>query len=126
MDKLFITDLRFHGHCGISEDERRSGQRLSVDVELILDLGAASRSDHLRDTVNYADVASRIVAIGREEKFSLIEALAVRIAEDLLGRYPVEEAVIRVHKCLPPVEAIQGTFGIEIRRRCGDFPSVPT
>jgi dihydroneopterin aldolase len=117
MDKLFVTGLEFHGHCGITEEERRTGQRLSVDVEISCDLVAAGRSDHIKDTVDYALVCSRVLAIGRNEKFSLVESLAERIAEDLLDHFSsTSDILVRVHKCLPPVEEIRGFFGVEIRR----------
>ena len=116
-DRILISRIEFHGHCGVTEEERRPGQRLSVDVEAALDLSAASRSDAVRDTVDYAAVSERVLEIGRNGKFALVETLAGRIAEDLLSRFPLlEEVTVRVRKCIPPVEAIQGTFEVEIRR----------
>jgi dihydroneopterin aldolase len=46
-----------------------------------------------------------------------VESLAERIAEDLLGHFSsTSEILVRIHKCLPPVEEIRGSFGVEIRR----------
>ena len=37
-------------------EERRLGQKFTVDLALSLDLRAAGRSDQLEQTVSYADV----------------------------------------------------------------------
>ena len=53
MDRLIIKGIEFTGHCGITEEERASGQRLSADIEVTLDISKATASDRLEDTVNY-------------------------------------------------------------------------
>lgn len=119
MDKLIITDLQFHGHCGISQEEREAGQRLSVDLDLYCDIQKAVASGDPGKVADYSGVAQTVIEIGHKERFSLIEDLAEQIAREIIKQFPVEEVVVRVKKIQPPVEAIQGYFGVEIRRRSG-------
>lgn len=121
MDKLIITDLEFHGHCGITKVEREVGQRLSLDLELYCELQKSSAADRLRGLPDYSQVASVVLDIGRKERFRLLESLAEHIARMLMKQFSVEGVVLRVKKFHPPVEAIQGYFGVEIRRRAGDL-----
>jgi dihydroneopterin aldolase len=58
-----------------------------------------------------------VLEIGRKERFKLLESLAEHIAERLMKEFSVNEVVLRVKKPHPPVEAIQGYFGVEIRRQ---------
>jgi dihydroneopterin aldolase len=117
MDKLIITDLQFHAHCGITSAEQEAGQRLSLDLELYIDLKKSSTADALLALPDYGHVANVVVEVGRKERFNLLESLADHIARILIKQFPVDEVVLRVKKLHPPVEAIQGYFGVEIRRR---------
>ncbi len=117
MDKLIITDLQFHAHCGITPAEQEAGQRLSLDLELYCDLKKSTPVDALLGLPDYGHVASVVLEVGRRERFKLLESLAEHIAEILIKQFPVEEVVLRVKKPHPPVEAIQGYFGVEIMRR---------
>ena len=121
MDKLIITDLQFQGHCGVTKAEREVGQRLSMDLELYCELQKTSTADTFQGLPDYNHVASVVLGVGRNERFKLLESLASHIAGILMKQFAVEEVVLRVKKIHPPVEAIQGYFGVEIRRRQGDF-----
>ena len=125
MDKLIISDLQFHGHCGITETEQEIGQRLSLDLELYCDIQKASAADSLLGYLDYRHVVGVVLAIGRKERFKLLESLAETLAQVLIKQFPVEEVVLRLKKMHPPVEAIQGYFGVEIRRRMSDLPKMP-
>ena len=117
MDRLIIKGIEFTGHCGITEEERASGQRLSADIEVTLDISKATASDRLEDTVNYVEICDKVLAIGRLEKYNLLETLAERIASEILKSYNVTDVVIRLRKCSVPIEAIHGYFEVEIRRK---------
>jgi dihydroneopterin aldolase len=117
MYKLMIADLQFHAHCGVTPAEQEAGQRLSLDLELYCDLRKSSGTDALLEHPDYSHVADVVLEAGRKERFKLLESLAEHIAEILLKQFPVNEVVLRVKKLHPPVEAIQGYFGVEIRRQ---------
>ncbi len=126
MDKLIITDLQFHAHCGITTAEQEAGQRLSLDLELYCDLKKSSTADALLELPDYSHVSSVVLDVGRKERFKLLEALAEHIAKILIKQFPVSEVVLRVKKLHPPVEAIQGYFGVEIRRQSTkNLPKLP-
>jgi len=117
LDKLIIKEIELIGHCGITEDERTTGQRLSVDIELSTDITTAANSDLLQDSIDYVSVCNLIVSIGSEGKFNLLEALAERMAQEVLGKYNVSEILIRLRKTSVPVTPIRGCFEVEIRRK---------
>lgn len=116
MDKVIVQGIRFYGHHGVEEAERELGQHFEVDVELSLDLLPAGRSDDLKVTVDYAEVHRLVVEIGTKERFQLLEAMAERIAQAILERFPVEEVRVRARKPSPPLQGELGYVGVEILR----------
>lgn len=116
-DKIFIEDVRFYGHHGVTDAQQSVGAWFGVDVELALDLTSAGLSDDLRATVDYGEVTRRVVEIGTKERVYLLERLAALLADALLREFPVEAVRVRVRKLSPPVEGIPGIPGVELIRR---------
>lgn len=117
MDTIFVEAIEFYAYHGASDEEQNVGHRYAVDVELTFDTRRAGRSDDLNDTVNYSRVAKRIVAIGTQEQYRLLEALAARLAETILSEFPVEAVRLRVKKMTPPMNVIARAVGVEIYRQ---------
>ena len=116
-DKIFLEDLRFYGHHGVTKDQQTVGAWFSVDVELAIDLGPAAVSDDLRATVDYGLVAARIVEVCTKPRVNLLERLAGSVAQMLLGEFPCREVRVRVRKLTPPMEGLHATPGVEVTRR---------
>jgi len=52
-DRVGIEGIQFYAYHGHRSEESTLGQRFELAVQAYLDLGAAGRSDHLEDTLNY-------------------------------------------------------------------------
>ena len=115
-DRLRITDVQFHGHCGCTEAERETGQRLSVDLELELPLRLAAEADDLNQTVDYVKLTQGVVQLGRQLRPVLVETLAERIAALVLSQFRCSSVTVRLRKISPPVEEIRGAFEVELTR----------
>ena len=118
MDKMIIRGMRFFGYHGVIPEENKLGQQFIVDVELTLDLEEAAAADDLAKTVNYADLHARVKRIVEGPPCRLIEALARRIATDLLATYTnINEALVRVTKPHPPFDIHFDGVTVELRRK---------
>ena len=120
-DRIELRGMRFEGRHGVLPEEAKDAQPFEVDVVLELSLAAAGAADDLARTADYGDVYRRARAIVEEgPHVALIEALAERIAAEVLTRHPAVDAVtVRVRK---PRAPLPGTFewaGVEIRRERG-------
>ena len=115
-DRLIISGLEFFGHCGITVEEQKTGQRFSVKLEMACDIRQAAKSDRLEDAVDYAAVSKKIIEIGRDESFHLIEAMAERIANVLLKEFGIHEVKLMLKKLHPPIEPIMKHAAVEIHR----------
>lgn len=113
-DRLALADVRCMCHIGVTDEERRERQRLSVDVELYADLEEAGRSGDLARTIDYRQVCEAVRGLLESGRFHLVEAAASGVLQLLLARFPIRRAVVRVRKfVLPDV----GHVEIQMERR---------
>ncbi|MEW9702484.1 dihydroneopterin aldolase [Paenibacillus sp. SI8] len=118
MDKIILSRMQFFGHHGVFQEENQLGQRFYVDVELMVPLDKPGKSDHLDDTINYAEVFFKVKDIVEGRTFKLIEALAENIASELLHTYTsINEVTVRVIKPHPPFAVIFDGVTVEINRK---------
>ena len=98
-DHITLTGIQAKGFHGVYPDERRDGQDFIVDAILQINLDPAAHTDELSLTVNYAEIAQLIEAEIKGEPVDLIETLALRIIEKILGQYELIDSVaVTVHK----------------------------
>ena len=121
-DKIKLNAIRFYGYHGVSDEEQATGRQYEVDIELPLDLRAAGRSDRIRDTINYRELFEIVLKRGNAQRFRLLEALAHRIADDILRQIDVPEVLVRVRKLAPPLPSFVDSAEVEIVRTRADFP----
>lgn len=103
-DQIELFGVRDYGYHGVLQHEREQGQYFSIDATLGLSIAHAAQTDHLADTVNYAEVSDAIRARITGEPMDLIEKLAELIAEDCLAFPQVVSARVQVHKPDAPIE----------------------
>lgn len=117
MDKILLNGLSFYGYHGVLQEEQRLGQKFFIDIELILDLIEAGKSDDLSKSVSYADVFDVVKEIVEGKPFKLIEALAEAISSRIFKDFTqVSEVVIKIKKPEAPVPGVYNYFGVEIHR----------
>lgn len=116
-DRITLSGLRAFGHHGVYEFERTQGQDFAVDVALDLELRPASRSDDVRDTVDYGGLADRLAAVIAGEPVNLIETLAERIAEVCLADERVAAVTVTVHKPQAPIPHQFADVAVTLSRR---------
>jgi len=116
-DRLLLRGLRVMALCGALPEERTRAQPFELDVDLGVDLAPAGLSDDLGDTVDYGAVCAAVAAAAEGEQFTLMEAMAHRIAEVCLGADPrVQLVTVEVRKLRPPVPQHLSTSGVRITR----------
>lgn len=115
-DILFVEDIRFYGHHGVTAAQQEVGAWFSVDVELALDLTPAALADDVEATVDYGAVVRRVVACSTEQRVRLIERLAGLLTEVLLREFPAREVTVRVRKVTPPLDGIAAVPGVQMKR----------
>ncbi|GLV13502.1 dihydroneopterin aldolase [Alicyclobacillus hesperidum] len=118
LDEIALLGMRFYGYHGAYEGERQLGQRFIVSLWLSIDLRRAGEADDLGLTVNYADVYAAVQKIVEGEPKRLLEALAERIAQTVLGEFPlIRSVVVEVEKPGAPIPGVLDTVRVRIYRK---------
>lgn len=117
MDKIYLNEMEFYGYHGVLAEETRLGQRFRVSLALEVDLKEAGVYDDINKTVNYAEVYDLCKEIVEGETYKLIEAVAERIASQILEKFSlVKRLTVTVIKPDPPIRGHYESVAVEITR----------
>ena len=116
MDKILVSSIDCVAAIGVTAEERTIRQRLSIDVEVLVDAARAARADSLKYTIDYSRVATLVMDVCRSRDFHLIETLAELLAARILAEFPTPQVRLLVRKISPVVEPRVSHVSIEIVR----------
>jgi dihydroneopterin aldolase len=116
-DRISLAGLRVFARHGVHDEERRDGQEFVIDAVLWADTSAAAAGDDLSATVDYSELADRLVAAASGPPVRLIETLADRLAQVCLVGPLVQEAEVTVHKPQAPIPHSFSDVAVTIRRK---------
>lgn len=98
MDVIELRGIRVMGKHGANPGERETEQPFDLDVRLEMDLRQPSHSDDLEETLNYAELHSRVTAIVQSTSFVLLERLAAEVVNAIFADARVARARVRIGK----------------------------
>ncbi|KAB8126415.1 dihydroneopterin aldolase [Gracilibacillus oryzae] len=117
MDKIYLNQMMFYGYHGLFPEERKLGQRFSVDLILELDLSKPGKTDQMEHSINYGAAYKLVKEIVEGEAVNLVEALAENIATQLLLDFSLLQACnVKVYKPDPPIPGHYQSVAVEIYR----------
>lgn len=120
-DTINLSGLAIHAHHGVTQSEAEAGQVFRLDLVLLTDLTNASRTDKLKNTVPYEQVASTVKKAFCTRRYQLVEAAAGAVADALLESFPAIRGIqVTVYKSHAPVAATIDHVGVTIRRQRPD------
>jgi dihydroneopterin aldolase len=116
-DAIFINGLVLHAYHGVMPHEAKVGQPFKLDLVLDIDLGAASRSDMLKDTISYETLVKIVSEAFCVRRYRLVEAAAGAVADTVLDRHPqIRSARVTVRKPHAPIAATFDDVGVIVVR----------
>lgn len=110
-DVIFLRGLEVECIIGFIEWERRVRQTVVIDLELPVDCARAAVKDAVADTLDYKQVAKRVIAFVAASEFQLVETLAERLAQLLLAEFAMPWVRISINK----PGAIRGSRDVGVR-----------
>lgn len=115
-DTITLRGLRVRAHHGVYDFERENGQDFVVDLVVGIDLQPASTSDDVAATIHYGELAEKVAAAVASDPVDLIETVAERVADVVLG-YPAAISVrVTVHKPDAPISVPFDDVAVSILR----------
>ncbi len=106
----------FFGYHGAMSEEQEIGGRYEVDIDLLGDFRNASKSDDLKNAVDYQKAYESIKPIVEGAKFHLIEGLAEAVANKILDEFEVSSVNIRLRKRNVPIGGVIDFVEVELSR----------
>ncbi|MGH8488641.1 MAG: dihydroneopterin aldolase [Gammaproteobacteria bacterium] len=98
MDIIYINDLRIEAVIGVYAWERQLKQVVIFDLEIGTDIRKAALTDSVADTLNYKDVAKRVLAFVTDSRYQLVESLAEAVAELIIKEFDIPWLRLRLNK----------------------------
>lgn len=121
IDRIELTGIRAVGTIGLLPEETQRPQPFEVDIVMELDVRAAGATDDLTLSVDYGTAIAMAAKVIETEHTLLLERVATRIAEEILGLARVDAVEVVVRKLRPPVPYDIDTTAVRVRRRASDL-----
>ena len=116
MGLIQIENMEFYAFHGHYKEEQIVGNKFFVDLTIETDMTVPSKSDNLKDAVNYQK-AYQIVKAEMEKKSYLLENIAGRILDELYKEMSgIKKATIKVSKMNPPIGGKIGSVSVVMER----------
>lgn len=110
-----IKNATFYGYHGVSNEEQNVGGKFEADIDIYTDFSEAAEGDDLSKTVDYYQIYSFLNQYAVKQKYYLIEALAVEIADELLKKFSrIIKVAVRVRKNNPPLGGVVDCVEAEV------------
>jgi len=97
-DHLFIDNLEMEVRIGTTPEEKAFPQVVFISAKIFLPLARAGKTDALQETLDYAEIISKIKTHLTEKSFNLVEKVAEDTADIALHYRGVVAVWVRVAK----------------------------
>lgn len=117
-----IKKATFYGYHGVRSEEQSVGGKFEADVDIYTDFSKAAKKDSLADTIDYHKVYKFLYRMALEQKYYLIESLAMRIADELLINFQsINKVAVRIRKNNPPLGGVVDCVEVEVIKERKDL-----
>jgi len=117
MGKIKLKNVKIYSNHGCLNEEGLIGSEYVLQLEVKTDLNKSSKSDNLKDTVDY--VALNLIIKEEMLKHSkLLETVAKRIIDRVFNEHlTVKKARVEISKINPPIGGDVEAVSIIIKRK---------
>jgi 7,8-dihydroneopterin aldolase/epimerase/oxygenase len=97
-DEIHIEQLEVSSVIGVSEHERKTPQRLTINISFWPRRQTRDMEDKIGQTINYAIVAEETQRFVQDQAVNLIETLADGLVAHLLKNFPIQKITVEIRK----------------------------
>ena len=99
-DRIVLRKLSMAARIGVYDWEQTAPQPIVVELSFELPASQAAQTDHLADTVDYAQVVARLREVAMQPR-QLVEAMAEHMARMVLNEFPIQWLRLELVKLAP-------------------------
>jgi dihydroneopterin aldolase len=119
--EVSLENMEFFAYHGYYDEEQKVGNRYSVDVCIIADVGKAAEQDKLQSTINYEKIYA-LVKQQMDIKARLLEHFAYKIILQLFQTFATAKTVeVTVRKHNPPIGGVCGAAKIVLKMSIEEY-----
>ena len=115
---ILLREMEYRLKIGVEEKERADSQPIFFDMEMVVDVTEATKSQSIKQTVNYSAVQRAIEQFLENKEYVLVEKAASDVADLLLQKFSKIEEITLI--CWKP-QALQKknvrNVGIKIMKK---------
>ena len=111
-----ISGLSLYTHIGVGAAEREVGQRLIFDITIDIGESAATETDRIEDTVDYAEVCQLVALVSQQRTYRTLERLCTVIADRLIEDFAAQSVWVKAAKPEPPIPLPVEQVSVEVWR----------
>jgi dihydroneopterin aldolase len=97
-DGIRLAGVKLRPRIGTTAEERETPQECEADLTLWGDFEAAAATDSLERGIDYCRVLAAMQETAVECEYSLLEALAYKIARNVLRGFPANRVHLKLRK----------------------------
>jgi 7,8-dihydroneopterin aldolase/epimerase/oxygenase len=101
-DAIHIEQLELLAHVGVSEEERKARQRITLNATIWPNATFSALRDDISHAVDYAALAQSVRDFVEKRSDRLIETLAEATASHLLAEFPLRQVRLELRKYVLP------------------------
>ena len=114
--KIILENIKIYAYHGVLPEEKILGTYYVLNVEIKADLWKAAKTDHLDDTINYAEI-NEIIHEEMKMPSELLEHVAGRIIEKIGEKFPkISSIKIKITKTKPPMQGEMDGVSVELKK----------
>ena len=122
LTSIQVRGLQTFAYHGLFEEERRLGQKFTLDICARLRAARSHTDDNLLVSIRYDELVDAALTVAKDRAFHTLETLGESIARQLLQQFLLIESVaIVISKMSPPIEATLQQVGVEIQLTRADL-----
>ena len=116
--KIKINEMKLFGYHGLYDVEKENGQDFVINIAVELDYQAESY-DSIDSAVDYVEIAKIAKEIFNNDRYNLIETLAVEISNSIMENNKIDATTVSIKKVSPPIDLDLESVEVEYRQDRG-------
>ena len=113
-----INEMKLFGYHGLYDVEKENGQDFVINIAVELAYQAESY-DSIDSAVDYVEIAKIAKEIFNNDRYNLIETLAVEISNSIMENNKIDAATVSIKKVSPPIDLDLESVEVEYRQERG-------
>ena len=114
--KIILENIKIYAYHGVLPEEKILGTYYILNVEIKADLWKAAKTDHLDDTINYAEI-NEIIHEEMKIPSELLEHVTGRIIEKIGEKFSeISSIKIKMTKTKPPMQGEMDGVSVELKK----------